>query len=248
MSRINIDDIRKELESKNWKLLSEEYVNLDSLLMMQCPKGHQPLISWKKARTKLECPICEKNFYSSSSLKVIPKKCKNRILALDQATYDCGWSIFDDKDLIKYGIYHLDTDEEVVRINKLKNWFISMVTNWKPDYVAIEGIQYQDEVAGESKSKNKMGITVFQTLARLQGVLLDTCYDLKIPAEVCPTNTWRNHCGVKGRYRADKKKSMQLLAKNWYNVNLSDDEADAIGIGKYLSDKISKATVIEDWE
>ena len=41
---------------------------------------------------------------------------------------------------------------------------------------------------------------------------------------------------------------MQLLEKNWYNVNLSDDEADAIGIGKYFSDKISKATVIEDWE
>ena len=244
MSRINIDNIRKELENKGWKLLSEEYKNLDSLLLMQCPKGHQPSMSWKKARAKLECPICEKNSYTSSSLKVEPKRGKNRILSLDQASHDCGWAIFDDKELIKYGIHHLSSDEEIVRINKLKNWFISMVTNWKPDYVAIEGIQYQDEVAG----KSKMGITVFQTLARLQGVLLDTCYDLKIPVEVCPTNTWRNHCGVKGRYRADKKKSMQLLAKNWYNVNLSDDEADAIGIGKYFSDKISKATVIEDWE
>ena len=143
MSRINIDDIRKELESKNWKLLSEEYVNLDSLLIMQCPKGHQPLISWRKARTKLECPICEKNFYSRSSLKVIPKKGKNRILSLDQATYDCGWSIFDDKELIKYGIYHLAADEEIVRINKLKNWFISMVTNWKPDFVGIDFLSFK---------------------------------------------------------------------------------------------------------
>lgn len=244
MSRINIEDIRKELEQKGWKLLSEEYKNLDSLLLMQCPKGHQPLISWKKARTKLECPICEKNSYTNSSLKVMPKSGKNRILSLDQATYNCGWSIFDDRNLIKYGIYHLSNDEEIVRINKLKNWFISMISNWKPDYIAIEGIQYQDEVAG----KGKMGITVFQTLARLQGVLLDTCYDLKIPVEVCPTNTWRNHCGVKGRYRADKKKSMQLLAKEWYNVDLSDDEADAIGIGHYFSDKISKNSSIEDWE
>jgi hypothetical protein len=31
-----------------------------------------------------------------------------------------------------------------------------MLDNWKPDFVAIEGIQFQDESSG-----NKMGITVF---------------------------------------------------------------------------------------
>lgn len=244
MSRINIEDIRKELEQKGWKLLSEEYINLDSLLLMECPRGHHPSISWRKARTKLQCPICEKKLYTNSSLKIIPKNGKNRILSLDQASHDCGWAIFDDKNLIKYGVYHLANSEEIVRINELKNWLITMITNWKPDYVAIEGIQYQDNVAG----KSKMGIMVFQTLARLQGVLLDTCYDLRIPIEVCPTNTWRNHCGVKGKYRADKKKSMQLLAKEWYSIALSDDEADAIGIGKYYSDKIFKNSTIDDWE
>lgn len=55
-----------------------------------------------------------------------------------------------------------------------------------------------------------------------------------IPYEVCPTNTWRNACGVRGSTRAEKKKSMQQLAKKWYDVDITDDEADAIGIGKYL--------------
>lgn len=58
-----------------------------------------------------------------------------------------------------------------------------------------------------------MGVTVFETLARLQGILMETCYELKIPYEICPTNTWRKFCGVRGRSRADKKRSMQVLAK-----------------------------------
>jgi hypothetical protein len=37
-----------------------------------------------------------------------------------------------------------------------------MLENWKPDFVGIEGIQFQDESSG-----SKMGITVFQGLARL---------------------------------------------------------------------------------
>ena len=79
-----------------------------------------------------------------------------------------------------------------------------------------------------------MSVTVFQTLARLQGILMETCYSAKIKFEVCPTNTWRHSCGVKGRSRTDKKRSMQLLAKQWYDITVSEDEADAIGIGHHL--------------
>ena len=93
-----------------------------------------------------------------------------------------------------------------------------------------------------------MGVTVFQTLARLQGILMETCYSAKIPYEVCPTNTWRHACNVKGKSRADRKRSMQLLVKEWYDVSVSDDESDAIGIGHYLTNKIIKNTTIENWE
>lgn len=203
-------------------------------------------MSWKKARSRLECPTCGQNIYKKTSedTKIIPKKGKNRILALDQASHDCGWSILDDGQLIKYGFHSVSSDEETERINKLKAWFISMINNWKPDYVALEGIQFQDEVSGGPK----MGITVFQTLARLQGVLMDVCFELKIPFEVCSTNTWRAHCKVKGRVRADKKKSMQLIVKEKYDISVTNDEADAIGIGIYMADKVSRAVTVEDWE
>jgi hypothetical protein len=32
---------------------------------------------------------------------------------------------------------------------------------------------------------------------------------------------------------------MQNLVKEWFDVSVTDDEADAIGIGKFLSDKYS---------
>ena len=44
------------------------------------------------------------------------------------------------------------------------------------------------------------------------------------------------HCGVKGKSRPDKKRSMQRLVKEWFGLNPTEDECDAIGIGKYFSD------------
>jgi hypothetical protein len=41
---------------------------------------------------------------------------------------------------------------------------------------------------------------------------------------------------------------MQLLAKEWYNINVTDDEADAIGIGYYMTTIVNKNTLINNWE
>ena len=75
-----------------------------------------------------------------------------------------------------------------------------------------------------------------------------TCHEYNVPCTVCPTNTWRNTCGVKGRVRADKKKSMQMIVKNWYGINVSDDESDAIGIGYYMAKTVGKNIAVINWE
>ena len=48
--------------------------------------------------------------------------------------------------------------------------------------------------------------------------------------------------------RTDKKRSMQLLVKQWYDVTVSEDEADAIGIGHHLVTFIKKNTEVTNWE
>jgi Holliday junction resolvasome RuvABC endonuclease subunit len=69
-------------------------------------------------------------------------------LALDQATHTTGWSIFDGDKLVRYGTFNTEIKDETARINAIKNWMLSMISNWDPDCVAIEGIQFQEESSG----------------------------------------------------------------------------------------------------
>ena len=41
---------------------------------------------------------------------------------------------------------------------------------------------------------------------------------------------------------------MQFLVKQWYDVSVTNDESDAIGIGKYVSDNFGKKVKIMSWE
>ena len=235
MSKIKIEDIKEELKKDNWELVSEEYQNLESEMIFKCSEGHTVFAPWKKIRLKRDCPICKNNVFKEQDMKIIPKKKgAKRILALDQSTRITGWSIYDSGELIKYGTFITDLDDEIQRDRAIKNWLINMINNWKPEYVGLEGIQYQQN----------MGVTTFETLARLQGILMETLLELNIEYSICPTNTWRAHCQVKGKTRIDKKRSMQLLAKQWFDISVTDDEADAIGIGKFVAEVLIKKVEI----
>lgn len=244
MSRIKIEDIRAEVEKDGWKVISQEYTNLDTEMEFLCDEGHSVFSPWKKLRQSRECPICKQNQYKNQDKKVVPKKkgaC--RVLALDQATHTTGFAIFDDQTLIKYGTFEVNLEDEIARDHKIKEWLISMIEVWQPDHIGLEGIQFQ-----EKSGTRAMGVTVFETLARLQGILMETAFSKEVPYTVIHTATWRNHCGVKGKTRVDRKKSMQLLVKNWFDVNVSDDCSDAIGIGKCISETLHSCLEIFEWE
>ena len=244
MSKIKLSDIQAIIEQEGWKVISDTYSNLETEMTFECPEGHRVYAPWKKMRNKLECPTCAQNNLAQQDGEILPKPAKTyRVLALDQASHVTGYAIFDNGMLVKYGKFQTELDDEIARCSLIKSWLLSMINNWKPDYIGIEGIQYQDASSGQ-----KMGVTVFQTLARLQGILMETCFTSKVPYTVCPTNTWRHACGVKGQSRTDRKRSMQLLVKQWYDISVSDDESDAIGIGHYLTTVINKNTAVENWE
>ena len=61
MARIKIEDIRAEVEKDNWKVISEEYVNLETEMIFECAEGHQVFAPWKKIRHKRECQNCKEN-------------------------------------------------------------------------------------------------------------------------------------------------------------------------------------------
>ena len=238
MARITVDQINEELAEFGWKLISTEYKNLDSELVFECDEGHKVYSTWKKIRTKHECPLCKQNQFKEVDQTLLPKKKgEYRILALDQATHISGWALFSNGHLLRYGTFETLAKGEIERDSQIKNWLLNMIKNWKPDFIALEGIQYEE----------KFGVTTFAMLARLQGILMNTLHEAGIKYTICHTGTWRNYCGVKGRSRADRKRSMQLLVKQWYDVSVSDDCADAIGIGHYAIE-CERKPKIESWE
>jgi hypothetical protein len=121
--------------------VSTEYKNLESELHFLCEEEHDVYSTWKKIRTRRECPICKHNTFKKLVETVKPKvKGQKRVLALDQATHTTGWSIFDGDQLVRYGTFNTEIKDETARINAIKNWMLSMISNWSPDCVAIEGI------------------------------------------------------------------------------------------------------------
>ena len=237
MAKFKIEELKKEFNNKGWELISDEYINLKTDLLVKCPEGHDCYVSYEKFRKDFECPICKKNqYYKPTNISV--KKNGYRILAFDQATITSGWAVFDDEKLIKYGHQTVDGINNTEKIAKTKYWMAAMIEKWKPDQVTFEDIQLQTFDGGEQ-------VVTYKKLAHLQGVLFNYCYELKIPFSVVPPATWRTHSEIKGKTRSDKKKNAQLKVKRFYDVSVSQDEADAILLARYAAYNHSLTKVIE---
>lgn len=242
MAKIRIEDIRKAAIEQGWTVVSEEYKNLNTPMDFECNEGHKVYLPYKNVRDKWECPICKQNKYYNFDEQLPRKGARQRTLGLDQATHKTGYAIFDGTELVYADTFEATAEDEIERDVQIRNWLDQLLYSAKIDVVGLEGIQLQ-------QFNDKMvGVTTYQTLARLQGILMSTCFDRKVDYVVCPPATWRSYCGVKGRSRADKKKSMQNKIKELFDITVSDDVADAIGIGMYISNTHRKKVEVFNWE
>lgn len=239
MSRIKYDDVKAAAAFHGWKLISTEYKNLNTEMEFSCPEGHIVYSTWKKVRENFYCLSCEEAKKRDNSIEIKPKaKNVTRVIALDDATAITGWSIYDDRNLIAYGKIEFSQRDSIERISKLRQWLINMIESWKPDKIAIEDIQLQ-KFAGKN-GHTESAVTTYKVLAQLQGALLVTCFEKNIPCTVVHTATWRAHCGIKAKSRADQKRAAQLYVKSKFDKNATQDEADAICIGAYMVEKYIK--------
>jgi len=241
MAKICIEDIQEELKKSNWKVLTPKYENLTTLMTFECNEGHKITTTWKEIRGKHKCPVCKSNpAIKMEDKSAVPKnKGAYRILALDQSSRKTGYSIYDNKKLISYGVYETKANSPLERIVDLSDWVISMIRSWQPDEVGLEEVQ--------QNLNTDMGHDVFKLLAQVMGAVMLTTSRENVAIRTVLISKWRGHCGVKGNKRADQKRSAQLLVKQWYDISLTDDAADAICIGKYFSDTHQGPLVIGEW-
>lgn len=247
------EEIQNEIEKYGWTYV-EGYDTLDTVAHFTCPQGHKVDISLKELRKSYACPICAQQIFKKiEAAPVLPKSKGDRILAVDQATITSGYSVFDNKSLTHYGLFPVRDDlPKVQRISLTKNWLINTIHNIKPNYIFFEDIQLQNFSGNKGAylkgSSNSVGITTFKTLAELLGTLEVVAYEAGVDFEVVPSGVWRAKTGVTGRARADRKKSAQLLVKKWYDINVTQDEADAICLGKYGSSIYRPKVEMFKWE
>lgn len=162
----------------------------------------------------------------------------HRILAFDQAANTSGWSVFDDLELVKFGKWTSTGSHSTEKINQTKHWVANMIQTWKPDLVVFEDIQLQKFDGGEA-------VVTFKKLAHLQGVLKNYCFENGIIYKIVSPSTWRAFNEIKGRERNDKKRNAQFKVKALYDVSVTQDEADAILIGRWAADDGQQNRMIE---
>ena len=230
---INFYSVKNHLEEEGWQLLSTEYKNMKMPLLMSCPEGHKVEATYEKWRKYKLCDKCVAGDpYKVKQNKVPPKKIDTRrILALDAATNISGYSIYDDSTLVSYGTFKVNESLETTeRINQVKHWLETAIKEWQPDFVGVEHIQLQTFGA-----KNSPQVEMYRVLANLQGVLLDTLFEQNIECGLVYSSAWRKALAVEASGRENKKKAAQDKVQNWYNIKCTQDEADAICIGKYFT-------------
>ena len=239
---INIYTVANHLEELGWTLISTSYKNLKTELEMKCPNGHEQIRTYGDWRKHPTCDKCLGGDSKKVKKNIVPIKQidTQRILALDAATNITGYAVFDDGELVSYGVFKTNGENETdARINELKKWLQTAVRTWEPDFVGIENIQLQAYGGG-----NQAQVKTFQTLANLQGVLLDALFEMCIDHDLVYSTVWRQYCNVSSeRGRENKKKLAQAKVKEWYNQDCTQDEADAICIGKYFVSKLKNNKV-----
>ena len=232
LSRKEITDL---LESKGFTTTNiETYKNLDTQLSLVCKNGHCIEASIKTVRNpNFKCPYCDGKSSSGAAilLEQPPLKSGYRIVAIDNASHNAGVSVFDDGKLVFYHLYNYAGDT-IDRLLKNRQFLEDIVAlQWKPDLVVIEDIQYQNN------------IQTFKTLAMLLGNSLVCMRAHNIRTETVLSKVWRSHFIINGKTRLQEKSQAIEKVKAMYNIDVNDDVAEAILLGKYAVDAIRKAAV-----
>ena len=228
MARLTTEEIKLIAKEKGLTIINpEEYVNLNSDLTFQCEKGHNFITTINIVRdSKFEsCPLCERQIVKQVGQP--PAKKGYRIIGFDQATKHFGISIFDDGYLVYYDCVDFNDTNTEVRLAKISKFVDSVCKQWRPDFVIFEDIQLQGGTAG---------FTTFKTLAELLGIVI-AALNINEVAHMCVSNkVWQSKYMIAGKDRATQKSNVIKKVKMLFDINVSDDIADAILIGKYAVD------------
>jgi len=150
-----------------------------------------------------------------------------RYLSLDNALAISGWAIFEDKQLVKHGVFRTSaTDSLGKRLSDIY-WEISNLIDIEHiDFVFFEDCQQQ-------LNRN---VQTFHKLSMVKGIIEFTCFQENKESSCLSPSRWRSILKNKfnfkfGRTRIEQKRKAKEFVKKHFEVEATEDECDAICLG-----------------
>ena len=120
---ITYEEVRGYIKQFDYELLSKEYINAQTKLLVKCPKNHQYEVAWNSFQRGNRCPICNsskgeekiKNFLENHKINFIKEKrfddCRGKIKPLPfdfyLPQYNCCIE-YDGTPHYRYGTFNTD--------------------------------------------------------------------------------------------------------------------------------------------
>lgn len=232
MARLTSEELLRIAKTKGLEIKNVgSYVNLNSELKFECERGHefQTTMSVVRDANFRGCPLCERQ--EVKNVAKPPKKSGYRIMGFDQATKHFGISVFDDGKLVYYDCVDFNDSNTEVRLMQISQFLDRVCKAWQPDFVVFEDIQLQGGAAG---------FNTFKVLAELLGIVIAVLNINSIAHECVSNKVWQSKFMIGGKDRIAQKQNVIAKVKSMFGIDVTDDIADAILIGKYGVDKMGK--------
>lgn len=146
-----------------------------------------------------------------------------KILSLDLSTKSSGWAVWEDNNLVVHGCITKKSKDVIKRIIQMRDQIINLIKNYNINKIIME------EVRPDYNSHTG------KVLIWLQAVVAIAAYELnpKIEYDFINASEWRAALNIKqGRgIKRDQLKPQDIqYVKDKYDIEVNDDEADAICI------------------
>jgi len=149
-------------------------------------------------------------------------------IGLDQSSKIVGYAVMQDNNLIEHGVFQVPQTKSIMsRIAFILHFLDELITNkyYKNDECTI-GL--------EDTQESRQNTNTFQLLTKVLGAIEYWLWHNNYNYKVCHVSSWRNHAGVKGKRREDKKKHAIQIVKQKFGIEVEEDAAEAILICDYL--------------
>lgn len=162
-----------------------------------------------------------------------------RLLALDQSSKTTGYAIYHDDRLYTFGHFTCNQKDIGERLMNIRYKVIELIDQYDINEVIMEDIHLEEDVNNN--------VQTFKKLAEVFGVIYEMLTEKDITNGAVQASVWKSGVGITSRQRAAQKRDAQKLVHEKFNVNPTEDEADAVCIGLYWTNQKNVCQNSFDW-